>query len=215
MPFCCRWLLMSSCTLPSIAAGSIYGAPGVLLVTELEGGCGGTCVTARVMTVVGSAVGSVAGMVVTIVGAGVCFNVGNCVGDTVVGGVFGVEVVVFAATAVTEVIVVETAVTPGSCVPDGDCPRELSPAVAVAAIGVPVTCARCGSRRTAAAQRMRTTAMTHTHTGIMVPVTGTEAWLPGAGAVSGSDAPQLVQNFWTENSNDAPHFGQNLRVMSV
>lgn len=27
--------------------------------------------------------------------------------------------------------------------------------------------------------------------------------------ISGNVAPQLVQNFWAENSKAAPHFGQN------
>jgi hypothetical protein len=56
-----------------------------------------------------------------------------------------------------------------------------------------------------------------TKAGIPVPVIGIMPGLPGivAGTVSGRDAPQLVQNFWTENSNSAPHFEQNLRAMIV
>jgi hypothetical protein len=115
----------------------------VLLVREPEGGCGGTCVTASVMTEVGFAVGSAVGMVDMDTGVVVCVILGTCVGETVIGEVGGAEVVVFVATALTEVLVVGIADTPGRGVPGRDCQRELSPSrVAGPAIGVPVICAR-------------------------------------------------------------------------
>ena len=37
----------------------------------------------------------------------------------------------------------------------------------------------------------------------------------GVPGISGKVAPQIVQNFWAENSNAAPHFGQNRGGMVV
>lgn len=186
----------------------------MLLVKELEGGCGGTCVTARVMTEVGSAVGSAVDTAVVGVGGGIRVVVGTGVEGVVDGREVGAGVVAegtfSVATAVTAVPIVEIGVTPGSGVPVWDCGREVrSPA--------PVTCAKYGSRRMAATPRIRIPARTKPQTGIPVPVAGPEVGFPGAtaGAVSGIGAPQPVQNFWTENSSAAPHLEQNLRAMIV
>jgi hypothetical protein len=92
----------------------------VLLVKELEGGCGGTCVTASVMTDVGLGVGTVVGTVVVGVGRSVPVIVGTGVIETVAGGGVEAEVALLVAIAVTTIPVAGIVFTPDRGVPDED-----------------------------------------------------------------------------------------------
>jgi len=187
----------------------MYGAPGVLLVYDDAGGCSGTRVSDAMMTEVGRGVGVEVGTVVVGVGVGVGEGI-------VVGTVVGMVVGGLAGTVVT-VVVTGRVVRPAAGVMAGepvmDAPLPVPPASAEDA---PASFTRPGRRKSApAARRIRTTTTPAARTTRGMPAGPVAAGDGAAAGISGTVAPQLVQNFWEENWRGAPHAGQNRGGMIV
>jgi hypothetical protein len=164
----------------------------------------GTCVTLRVMTEVDFGIGIDVGTIV--VGVGVGIAVGISVVGIVVGKVGGAVVRRVSGRLVVVVL--------GRGVPEGDCGSDrASPRSVSADDDDPLNGATCGRRRKAVMPRTTIAAMINTQT--ETPTGPIPPTLPGEAGFSGIVAPQIVQNFWTENSSAAPHFGQNRRVIIV